>query len=109
VPVETRSRARYEACEDLAAALTEHAGTVLWQQGVAEDDILRRIHRGLREPGSGVSPAEAGWVGQRLAELLGWACDLDELRSAAKLWTQTVDGGNRTGTLREEPRAQSRP
>ena len=33
---------------------------------------LRRIHAGLATPESGVSPAEAEWIVQRLAELLGW-------------------------------------
>jgi hypothetical protein len=64
--------ARYEACEDLATALSEQARTVHWSQGVAEDEVLARIHRGLLEPGAGVGAAEAEWVVRRLAELLEW-------------------------------------
>jgi hypothetical protein len=37
-----------------------------------ESEILRRIHAGLATPESGVSAAEATWIVQRLAELLGW-------------------------------------
>jgi hypothetical protein len=37
-----------------------------------ESEILRRIHAGLTTPESGVSAAEATWIVQRLAELLGW-------------------------------------
>lgn len=64
---------RYEACEDLATALTERAATLLWELGVTEDDVLARVHRGLLQEGAGLSPAEAGWVTCRLAELLDWA------------------------------------
>lgn len=66
-------RARYEVCEDLANHLVDHATTLLFQLGVAEDDVLERCLRGLASEGSGVSPAEAGWIVHRLAELLGWA------------------------------------
>lgn len=65
--------ARYEVCEDLATALTERASTLLWELGVTEDDVLSRVHRGLLQPGSGLSTAEARWVTCRLAELLDWA------------------------------------
>ena len=64
---------RYEFCEDLATMLTDHAATKLWELGVTEGDVLERIHRGLVAGDSGVTPAEAGWVTTRLAELLGWA------------------------------------
>jgi hypothetical protein len=64
--------ARYEVCEDLASLLTEHAKTVLWDFGITEEDVLRKIHAGLLEAGSAVTPSEAWWVTHRLAELLGW-------------------------------------
>lgn len=68
--------ARHEFCEDLASLLTESASTKLWELGVAESDVLERMHRGLldTQPGSpaAVSAAEAAWVVCRLAELLGW-------------------------------------
>jgi hypothetical protein len=64
--------ARHEFCEDLASALTERAAQIQWDLGVTEADVLERIRRGLHEPGSGVSAAEAGWVMGRLAELLDW-------------------------------------
>jgi len=65
-------RARYEACEDLANHLVDHARTLLFQLGVTEDDVLERCLRGLASEGSGVGPDEARWVVHRLAELLGW-------------------------------------
>ena len=64
--------ARYEFCEDLATMLVDHARTKLWELGVAEIDVLERVHRGLSTDPSGVNPAEAEWVIRRLAELLGW-------------------------------------
>lgn len=64
--------ARYEVCEDLASLLTEHAQTVKWQLGIAERDVLERMHAGLLDPSSGVSEVEAQWVTRRLAELLEW-------------------------------------
>ena len=63
---------RHEFCEDLAQALAEHARTKLWELGIAEEDVLERIQRGLAESQAGVSPAEAGWTMGRVAELLGW-------------------------------------
>jgi hypothetical protein len=63
---------RYEICEDLASALVDKARTVLWELAVTEHDVIERIHRFLREPQSGVSPAEALWVTRRLIELLEW-------------------------------------
>jgi hypothetical protein len=65
---------RYEFCEDLATMLTERARTMQWELGVTEADVLERMHRGLREPASGLQAAEAGWVTRRLAELLEWPC-----------------------------------
>lgn len=64
--------ARYEFCEDLANALTERAGTLLWQLHITEQDVLDRMGQGLLGAESGVSPEEAGWILTRLAELLGW-------------------------------------
>lgn len=65
-------RTRYEICEDLANHLVGHAQLQHHTEVPVEDEILRRIHNGLRAPEAGVSPAEADWVVQRLAELLGW-------------------------------------
>ncbi len=64
---------RYEFCEDLATMLVDHARNKLWELGVAESDILERIHRGLLTGEAGVSGTEAQWVATRLAELLGWS------------------------------------
>jgi len=73
-PTESREYmlARYEFCEDLAETLVERARTLLWQLGVAEEDVLERIQAGLAGEGSGLEPREAGWVACRLAEILGW-------------------------------------
>jgi len=65
-------RARYEACEDLANHLVEHAKGAHHAAGLAQDEVLSRIRAGLLAPESGVSPAEASWVARRLAELLYW-------------------------------------
>ena len=65
-------RQRYEACEDLATHLTETARILAHVEVPSEDEVLHRIHAGLRSDGSGVPPAEARWVVLRLAELLGW-------------------------------------
>jgi len=65
-------RERYEICEDLANHLVGHAQIQHHTEVPVESEILRRIHAGLAVPESGVSPAEAGWIVQRLAELLGW-------------------------------------
>lgn len=73
-PTESREYmlARYELCEDLADTLVERARTLLWQLGVAEEDVLDRIQAGLAGEGSGLEPREARWTACRLAELLGW-------------------------------------
>jgi len=65
-------RARYEICEDLAGHLVGHAQIQHHTEVPVEGEILRRIQAGLATPESGVSRAEAGWIVQRLAELLGW-------------------------------------
>lgn len=67
-------RARYEVCEDLANHLVQHAQLLHHVEVPSEEEILLRIHAGLNSPESGVSSAEAGWIVQRLAELLGWNC-----------------------------------
>jgi hypothetical protein len=64
---------RHELCEDLAQSLTDRARLVLWEHGVAEEDVLLRIFQGLVSPDSGLLAAEAEWVTRRLAELLEWA------------------------------------
>lgn len=84
--------ARYDLCEDLANLLTDQARNVMFDLGIAEGDVLERIHAGLggvlraAEPSpplptpsadaaadpAAVTPAEARWVVTRLAELLGW-------------------------------------
>jgi hypothetical protein len=65
---------RYELCEDMATMLTEPAQTRLWELGITEADVLQRMHQGLMAVPSELSVAEAGWVVQRLAELLNWDC-----------------------------------
>ncbi len=65
-------RARYEACEDLATHLVEHARILAHVEVPSEDEVLHRIHAGLRTAESGVTQDEARWVVLRLAELLGW-------------------------------------
>jgi hypothetical protein len=67
-------RARYEVCEDLANHLVQHAQLLHHAEVPSEEEILVRIHAGLNSPEAGVSAAEAGWIVQRLAELLGWHC-----------------------------------
>ena len=63
---------RHEFCEDLAAACMETATAMRHDLGIAESDVLERVHRGLGEPGAGLTAAEAWWVIRRLAELLAW-------------------------------------
>lgn len=66
--------ARYELCEDLAQAMVEHARAMLFGQGISEDEVLSRCHRGLVGDDPVVSAPEAAWVVRRLAELLDWEC-----------------------------------
>jgi hypothetical protein len=77
-------QARYELCEDLATVLTDHAKSKLWELGVAEADVLERIHRGLLTDGAGVEVVEAAWVTRRLAELLDWDCAEFEARPSPR-------------------------
>lgn len=65
-------RERYEICEDLANHLVGHAQIQHHTEVPVESEILRRIHAGLATPEAGVGAAEANWIVQRLAELLGW-------------------------------------
>lgn len=73
-PRETREfiAARYETCEDLATLLTDTAPARRVELGVAEQDVLVQIARGLEVEASVVSPEEARWIVRRLAELLDW-------------------------------------
>jgi hypothetical protein len=75
---------RYELCEDLATMLMDHARNKLAELGVAEADVLERIHRGLLADGSAVEVAEAEWVTRRLAELLDWGCQVFESGTAPR-------------------------
>jgi hypothetical protein len=88
-PAESQAQiaSRHELCEDMAQMLTETARERLLALGVAEADVLDRIHRGLRAEPSPVSPPEATWVVCRLAELLAWPLpqDLAALIPAATL------------------------
>ena len=65
--------ARYEFCEALASMLVERARELELSLGVTQDDVLERIGAGLAQPQAGVAEAEAGWIVQRLRELLEWA------------------------------------
>lgn len=73
-PTETRETiaARYDLCEDMAQMLVETAREKHFAIGVAESDVLDRVHAGLEADSDLVSPAEALWVVRRLAELLAW-------------------------------------
>ncbi len=63
---------RYEFCEALATMLVERAQTLQWQLGVTEAAVLEKMHAGLQGPDAPVPADEAGWIIQRLAELLEW-------------------------------------
>lgn len=65
-------RERYALCEDMAQLRVEPSQALHHDLGLSEDLILARTEAGLRQPESGFSEAEAGWVATRLAELLGW-------------------------------------
>ncbi|MPS94719.1 hypothetical protein [Comamonas sp.] len=64
--------ARYELCEDLASHLTEQAQTLYHSGNSSEEQVLLGMHAGLCTEGSVVTAPEAGWIVQRLAELLEW-------------------------------------
>jgi hypothetical protein len=65
---------RYELCEDLAQMLVGTARERMAELGIAQEDALQRIHRGLVEgtPAPLIDAAEALWVMRRLEELLSW-------------------------------------
>jgi len=73
-PAATREQIaqRYDLCEDLATALSEHARELLAQLHVTPHEVLQRYRSGLADGCSGISEAEADWVVGRLSELLGW-------------------------------------
>lgn len=64
--------ARYELCEDLATLLTGTAADMQFSLGIAESDVLQRVHQGLLGEAAVVTPSEAWWVVCRLAELSNW-------------------------------------
>lgn len=66
--------ARYELCEDLASHLVEQAQILYHREAPSEAGVLLGMHAALRAEGSLLNAAEAGWVVQRLAELLEWKC-----------------------------------
>lgn len=66
--------ARYEFCEDLASHLVEQAQILYHSEAPSEAGVLLGMHAALRADASLLSAAEAGWVVQRLAELLEWKC-----------------------------------
>ncbi len=66
--------ARYELCEDLASHLVEQAQILYHREAPSEAGVLLGMHAGLRADDSLLNAAEAGWVVQRLAELLEWQC-----------------------------------
>lgn len=63
---------RYELCEDLACHLVEQAQTVYHAGNTSEAGVLQGFYNAIAENDSALSPKEAGWVIQRLAELLQW-------------------------------------
>lgn len=67
---------RYELCEDLASHLVEQAQTLYHSGNSSEQGVLLGMHAGLAAEGSIVSPGEARWIVQRLAELLEWQAPL---------------------------------
>ena len=66
--------ARHEFCEDLATLMTDQCRTVLFRDGLSEDVVLERCLQGLQAMPDTLGAAEAWWVVNRTAELLGWDC-----------------------------------
>lgn len=64
--------ARYELCEDLACHLVEQAQTVYHSGNASEEGVLLGFYTAISDEDSAVTPREAGWIIQRLAELLEW-------------------------------------
>ncbi len=62
---------RYELSESLAEHVAEFCRTRAGAD-VSEDVALRRCFEGLLATPETTSPAEAGWVTRRVAELLEW-------------------------------------
>lgn len=73
-PVEPRQliAQRYDLCEDMAQMLVDNAREKHFAIGLAEIDVLDRIHAGLLADASPVSGEESVWIVRRLGELLGW-------------------------------------
>lgn len=65
-------RSRYEFCEDLACHLVEQAQTIYHSGNASEEGVLLGFYAAISGEASAVSPREAGWIIQRLAELLEW-------------------------------------
>lgn len=73
--------ARYELCEDLACHLVEQAQTIYHSGNASEEGVLQGFYTAISGEDSAVTPPEASWVVQRLAELLEWKSPkLPELR-----------------------------
>ena len=64
--------ARYELCEDLACHLVEQAQTVYHSGNASEEGVLLGFYSAISGEGAAVNAKEAGWIIQRLAELLEW-------------------------------------
>ncbi|MBF6630415.1 MAG: hypothetical protein ITG01_04605 [Comamonas sp.] len=64
--------ARYELCEDLACHLVEQAQTIYHAGNSSEEGVLQGFYTAISGDGSAVNTKEAGWIIQRLAELLEW-------------------------------------
>ena len=62
----------YELCEDLACHLVEQAQTVYHSGNASEEGVLLGFYTAISGEDSAVTPREAGWIIQRLAELLEW-------------------------------------
>ena len=63
---------RYEFCEDMAQMLVDTCRTIHFRDGVAEEEVLDRVLRGLADGAPGIEPMHAVWVVRRAAELLEW-------------------------------------
>lgn len=68
--------ARYELCEDLACHLVEQAQTVYHAGNTSETGVLQGFYAAISGEGAAVNAKEAGWIIQRLAELLEWQAPL---------------------------------
>lgn len=58
--------------EDLACHLVEQAQTIYHSGNASEEGVLLGFYAAISGEASAVSPREAGWIIQRLAELLEW-------------------------------------